>query len=338
LARPTDNENIMTIIQPLLPEDVPAAAAMRQAALPHKGERLGPEARPIFDAMFAATPVAADMRVEPATVGGIPGFWVRSRKARARECMLYVHGGGYVLGSAQAVTNFVGQIAVRVGADAFVADYRLAPEHPFPAAIDDVVAAYHGLVAEGAERIVVAGDSAGGGLSLALLSILAAEQTKGSLQPVGAAVMSPWTDLALTGPSFKTRAEADPIFTRGVLQALAEAYLQGRDAGDPRASPLYAQLANLPPVRIDVGDDEVLLDDAVRYAERARAAGVDVTLSVWAGMAHVFQSSLDQFRTAELSVSAIGEFLRNGSAMLTHPLSHKLSENFFLNSSPVGFF
>jgi acetyl esterase/lipase len=151
----------MTIIQPLLPEDAPAAAAMRQAALPHKGERLGPEARPMFDTMFAATPAAADMRVEPATVGGIPGFWVRSRKARARELILYVHGGGYVLGSVQAVTNFAGQIAVRVDADAFVADYRLAPEHPFPAAIDDVVAAYLGLVAEGAERIVVVGDSAG---------------------------------------------------------------------------------------------------------------------------------------------------------------------------------
>ena len=104
---------------------------------------------------------------------------------------------------ARAVTNFVGQIAVRVGADAFVADYRLAPEHPFPAAIDDVVAAYHGLVAEGAERIAVVGDSAGGGISLALLSILAAERTKGNLQPAGAAVMSPWTDLALTGATFK---------------------------------------------------------------------------------------------------------------------------------------
>jgi monoterpene epsilon-lactone hydrolase len=283
---------------------------MRQAALPHKGERLGPEARPIFDAMFAATPAAPDMRVEPATVGGIPGFWIRSPKARTREHMLYVHGGGYVLGSAQAVTNFTSQIAARAGVDAFVPDYRLAPEHPFPAAIDDVVAAYHGLVAEGAERIVIVGDSAGGGLSLALLSILAAEQTWGTLQPVGAAVMSPWTDLALTGASFKTRAEADPIFTRGVLQALAEAYLQGQDADDPKASPLHAQLSNLPPVRIDVGEDEVLLDDSVRYADRARAAGVDVTLSVWAGMAHVFQSSLRQFRAAELSVSAIGKFLR----------------------------
>ncbi|WP_206521664.1 alpha/beta hydrolase, partial [Mesorhizobium sp. M7A.F.Ca.CA.001.05.1.1] len=184
--------------------------------------------------------------------------------------MLYIHGGGYVLGSAEALANFAGQIAARVGADIFVPDYRLAPEHPFPAAIDDAVAAYRGLVAEGAERIVVVGDSAGGGLTLALLSILAADKTKGLVQPVGAAAMSPWTDLALTGDSIETRAEADPIFTRGVLQSFADMYLQGQDATNPKASPLYAQLRGLPPIRIDVGDDELLLADSIRYADRAR--------------------------------------------------------------------
>jgi epsilon-lactone hydrolase len=303
-------EKIMTIIQPLPPQDALPVAATRQAASAHKGEKLGPEARPVFDAMFAATPAAADVRVEPATVGGIPGFWLRPDRARPRAFILYVHGGGYVLGSAQAVTNFAGQIAARVGADTFVPDYRLAPEHPFPAAIDDIAAAYRGLVAEGAERIVIAGDSAGGGLTLALLSILAAEKPKATLQPVGAAVMSPWTDLALTGASFQSRAEADPIFTRSVLQALAEAYLQGQDVTDPRASPLYAQLTDLPPIRIDVGDDEVLLDDSIRYADRARAAGVDVKLSAWTGMPHVFQSSLGRLLAAEQSLNAIGDFLR----------------------------
>jgi acetyl esterase/lipase len=264
----------------------------------------------MFDAMFAATPAAADVQVEPATVGGIPGFWLRPDKAEPGAQMLYLHGGGYMLGSAQAVTNFAGQIAARVGADTFVPDYRLAPEHPFPAAIDDAVATYHGLVADGAKRIVVAGDSAGGGLTLALLSILAAEKAEGTLQPVGAAVMSPWTDLALTGASFETRAEADPIFRRGVLKAFADAYLGGRDTTDPKASPLYAQLDDLPPIRIDVGDDEVLLDDSVRYAERAQAAGAQVILSIWTGMPHVFQSSLGRFVAAEQSTDAIGEFLR----------------------------
>ncbi|WP_210241429.1 MULTISPECIES: alpha/beta hydrolase [unclassified Mesorhizobium] len=267
----------MTTIQPLLPEDVPAVAGMRQAASAHKGEKLGPEARPMFDAMFAATPAAADVRVEPATVGGIAGLWLRPPNARPGARMLYIHGGGYVLGSAEALINFAGQIAARVGANTFVPDYRLVPEYSFPAAIDDAVAAYRGLVAEGAERIVVVGDSAGGGLTLALLSILAADKTKGTVQPVGAAVMSPWTDLALTGDSFETRAEADPIFTRGVLQGFAGMYLQGQDATNPKASPLYAQLRGLPPIRIDVGDDELLLADSTRYAGRARAAGVEIT-------------------------------------------------------------
>ncbi|SHG12017.1 Acetyl esterase/lipase [Kaistia soli DSM 19436] len=300
----------MMTIQPLAPEDVSAVAAMREAASAHKGEPLGPEARPMFDAMFAATPAAADVRVEPATVGGISGFWLRPANARADARMLYIHGGGYVLGSAQAVTHFAGQIAARVGVDAFVPDYRLAPEHPFPAAIDDAVAAYHGMVAEGAERIVVVGDSAGGGLTLSLLSILASDSTKGTVQPLGAAVMSPWTDLALTGESYETRAEADPIFTRGVLQGFADMYLQGQDPMNPKVSPLHARLDDLPPVRIDVGDNEVLLADSVRYADRARAAGVDITLSVWKGMAHVFQSSLGQFLAAERSVNAISDFLR----------------------------
>ncbi|SDA57677.1 alpha/beta hydrolase [Mesorhizobium qingshengii] len=300
----------MMTIQPLSPEDAPAVAAMRQAASAHKGEKLGPEARPMFDAMFAATPAAADVRIEVATVGGIAGFWLRLPNARPGASMLYLHGGGYVLGSAEALTNFAGQIATRVGADTFVPDYRLAPEHPFPAAIDDAVAAYRGLVAEGADRIGVVGDSAGGGLTLSLLSILASDKTKGLVQPVGAAAMSPWTDLALTGDSFETRAEADPIFTRGVLQGFADMYLQGQDATNPKASPLHAELNGLPPIRIDVGDHEVLLADSVRYADRARAAGAEVTLSVWEGMPHVFQSSLGRFLAAEQSVDAICDFLR----------------------------
>lgn len=299
----------MITIQPLSPEDAPAVAAMRQATAAHKGDKLGPEARPMFDGMFAATPAAADVRVEAGTVGGIAGFWVRPAGARPGARVLYIHGGGYVLGSAQAFTSFVGQIALRAGADAFVPDYRLAPEHPFPAAIDDAVAVYHGLVADGAERIVAVGDSAGGGLTLALLSILATGKASGVVQPVGAAVMSPLTDLALAGDSFETRAEADPIFTRDLLKAFSDMYLQGQDATLPKASPLYAQLNGLPPIRMDVGDNEVLLSDSTRYAERAEAAGVEVTLSVWEGMAHVFQSSLGQFAAAERSVDAIGEFL-----------------------------
>lgn len=264
----------------------------------------------MFDALFTAAPLAADVQVEAATVGGVAGFWLRAPSAQPGAYILYLHGGGYVLGSAQAFTGLVSQIAARVGVDAFVPDYRLAPEHPFPAANDDAVAAYRGLVADGAQRIVVVGDSAGGGLTLSLLSVLASDGASGLMQPAGAAVMSPWTDLALTGESFETRAQADPIFTRGVLQAFAGMYLQGQDAMNPMASPLYARLADLPPIRIDVGADEVLLSDSTRYTERVRAAGVEITLTVWEGMPHVFQSSLGHFRAAEQSVSAIADFLR----------------------------
>lgn len=298
----------MNVLHPLPPQDTAAIAAMRHAASAHKGEILGPQARPMFDAMLAATPAAVDVRLEPGTVGGVAGWWARPHGAKPGARVLYIHGGGYVVGSARAWANFAGQIAQRAGADAFLPDYRLAPEHPFPAAIEDAAAAYRGLVAQGAERIVVAGDSAGGGLAMALLSILAAES--GTPQPLAAAVMSPFTDLALTGASIESRAEADPIFTRGVLAAFADFYLQGQSAVDPKASPLYAGLAGLPPIRIDVGDDELLLDDSRRYAERARAAGAEVTLSVWTGMPHVFQSGLGHFLAAEQSIDAIGAFLR----------------------------
>ncbi|WP_370677350.1 alpha/beta hydrolase [Pleomorphomonas sp. PLEO] len=299
----------MATIHPLVPEDAAFAAAMRQATSAHKGQPLGPEARPIFDAMMAATPAATGVRIEPATVGGISGFWLRPDKALPTARMLHLHGGGYSLGSAQAAVTFASQIASRVGADTFVPDYRLAPEHPFPAAIEDTVAAYRGVAAEGAERIVVTGESAGGGLALALLSIVASEKGKGTLQPSGAAVMSPWLDLTLTGSTFETRADADPIFTKDVLKAFADAYLNGADAADPKVSPLFGPLEGLPPIRIDVGDDEVLLDDSIRYRDRARAAGAEVAMSIWIGMPHVFQSSIGQLVAAEQSVDAIAAFL-----------------------------
>lgn len=298
----------MTEFHPLAAEDQATVAAMRLATVPHKGQPMGAEARPMFDAMMAATPAAAHVRFEAGTIGGVEGWWCRPAGAAADRCLLYLHGGGYTLGSAEAFRNLASQLAVRAGADTFVPDYRLAPEHPFPAALDDAVAVYRGLVARGAQRIAVAGDSAGGGLTLSLLAVLAAGDDA-VVQPVSAAVMSPWTDLALAGASMETRAEADPIFTRGVFVALAEAYAHGRDLADPGLSPLYARLAGLPPLHIEVGDDELLLDDSVRFAGRARAAGVDVSLSIWAGMPHVFQSSLGQLVCAGRSLDAIGAFL-----------------------------
>jgi acetyl esterase/lipase len=296
---------MMTDQHPLAAEDVAVVAAMRQATAPHKGEPMGSEARPMFDAMMAATPAAKGVRFEPGEVGGIPGWWCRPADAEPDRRLLYVHGGGYGLGSALAFRNLASQIAARTKAHAFVPDYRLAPEHPFPAAIDDVLAVYRSLMAEFGGRIAIAGDSAGGGLALAVLPLLEAK----GVVPACAAVMSPWTDLGLTGASLESRADADPIFTRRVLEALADNYAQGGDKADPRMSPLQARLAGLPPIRIDVGDDEVLLDDSVRFAARAAEAGVDVHLSIWAGMPHVFQSSLGHLLAAEQSLDAIGAFL-----------------------------
>ncbi len=194
----------MTTIHSLAQQDAVAAAEMRRGALAHKGEPLDPTARAMFGAMLAAAPAALGVRVHAATVGGIAGFWCRPRHANPGARVLFLDGGGYVLGSARAFTPFAGQIAARAGAETFVPDYRLAPEHPFPAAIDDALGAYRGLVADGADRIVVAGDSAGGGLALS--SILSADEAKEIPPPRGAAVLSPWTKLALSGARFSARA------------------------------------------------------------------------------------------------------------------------------------
>ena len=296
---------------PLPSRDAETVGAMRAMAEQHKGEIFGPEARPGFEAMLAAaTPASPQVRYRRDVVGGAPGWWCEPPDATPGARLLYLHGGCYVVGSAEALRNFAGQFAVRIRAKAFVPDYRLAPENPFPAAVDDALAVYQGL-AEDAERIVVAGDSAGGGLTLALLATLA-RQTGRHPQPLGAAVLSPWTDLALTGDSMTTRATADPIFTKAVLAHLAGLYLQGADPMDPRASPLYGTLPPaMPPIRIDVGEDEVMLDDSLRYAQRLQDANLSVAVHVWGGMLHVFQSGVGRLSAADESMDGIGAFLRD---------------------------
>ena len=258
--------------------------------------------------MIAAAPAAADVEFEPGSVGGVPGWWCRPLRARPGARLLYVHGGGYVLGSAQAFCNFVSHVAQRTRTDTFIPDYRLSPEHPFPAALDDVCAAYNGLAEGVSGAIAVAGESAGGGLILALLSIVA-QGPHGKRLPCAAAVFSPWTDLALSGASYHDRADADPIFTRSSMEATAAQYLHGHNAADPRASPLYSELGGLPPIRIDVGEDEVLLDDSRLYTDRARAAGNNVTLAVWGGMAHAFPFHVGKIAAAGQALDAIGSFL-----------------------------
>jgi acetyl esterase/lipase len=252
---------------------------MRAASEGRKGQIFGPEARAAFNAGLAAgTPAAPGVRYREAIVGGMSGWWCEPADPRADARLLFLHGGCYVLGSAGAARHFAGQFAARIRASAFVPDYRLAPEHPFPAAIQDALAVYDALT-WAAEKVVVAGESAGGGLTLALLTLLANQRHP--RPPRGAAVLSPWTDLALTGASLTGRAAADPVFTRSVLAHFAGLYLQGADPREPRASPLYGNLPEaLPPIRIDVGEDEVLLDDSVRYGERLQAAKMQVAAHV----------------------------------------------------------
>jgi epsilon-lactone hydrolase len=286
-------------------KDREAVAAMRREVAPVKGKMGDPSARPPFDEVMEHTPDARGVTYEKRVVGGLPGISCTPQGARPGATILYLHGGAYVLGSANAYRHFAGQIAARAKVVVFIAEYRLAPEHHFPAALDDARAAYLGLVESGAWKIAIVGDSAGGGLALALLSIVQSE----SVAPVAAVVMSPWTDLALTGGSLEDRADDDPLLTKEMLSKTAASYLDGHDPRDPLASPLYGALAGRPPIQLHVGTSEVLLDDTRRYAEKARAAGVEAVAHAWEGMTHVFPSSVGTLEAAEKALSLMATFL-----------------------------
>ena len=297
---------------PLTEKDRESIAAMRTEVAPFKGKMGDPSARGPFDELMERTADAAGVTYEKTGLGGSGGIWCTPRGASPDAAILYLHGGAYMLGSAGAYRHFVGQIAARASAPAFVAEYRLAPEHVFPAAVDDAMAAYHGLVEHGARRIAIVGDSAGGGLSLILLSLVQSEAVAGrGLAPSCAVVMSPWTDLALTGRSLQDGADDDPLLTTEMLSKAGEAYLGPHDRRDPRVSPLYGRLAGLPPIQLHVGTSEILLDDTRRYVERARAEGVDATAHVWEGMTHVFPSSIGTLDAAEQALGVMAVFLRD---------------------------
>ena len=289
------------------PKDATVTNALRAMVSSTKGVSQGIAGREPYDALLESVPAPEAVTFESATVGEIPGVWVQPANARPDESILHLHGGWFSMGSAQAYRHLVGQIAVRAGAKAFIPDYRLAPEHPFPAATDDALAAYRGIMSSGVRRIAITGDSAGGTLALGLASRVIDQATEAKL--VAIAVFSPVTDLTLSGDSYKTRAEADPFFTRPQAADFVHAYLGNADPKDPLASPLFGQLAGLPPIRIDVGDDEVLLDDSRRYAERAAAAGVEVNLNVWMGMPHGWPANIGRLKAAAEALDDFGAFL-----------------------------
>jgi monoterpene epsilon-lactone hydrolase len=293
-------------VHPLAKKDSLAATALRSMVAPVKGKLAGTAARAPFDDVMERVPAPTDVTFEADTVGGISGLWAKPARPKKGAAIIHVHGGWFNFGTARAYRNLVGHIASSAGADAFIPDYRLAPEHPFPAAVTDVEACYRGLVDKGIKKIAVVGDSAGGNLALVLLSIA----SNGGNAPVGAVAISPVTDLALTGESYETRAEADPYFTKSQAARLVASYLGETEPKNPLASPLYGDLSGLPPIRVHVGDDEVLFDDSRRYADRAVAAGVDAELDVWMGMPHGFVTGIGQFDAARQSLNAIGAFLK----------------------------
>jgi acetyl esterase/lipase len=296
------------LTHPLSPEDSAAMSALRSAVASMKGKLHGTAARGPFNGIMEHVAAPDGVRFEADTVGGISGWWAKPAQAREGAAIVHLHGGWFNWGTAQAYRNLVGHIARSAGADAFIPDYRLAPEHPFPAAVKDAEACYRGLIGRGIKNIALTGDSAGGNLALVLLSIAAQAGSIG-VAPVGAVALSPVTDLALTGESFTTRAEADPYFVKSQAEGLVRSYLGGSDPKDPLASPLYGNLAGLPPIRVQAGDDEVLLDDSRRHVKRAVAAGVDARLDVWMGMPHGFVGSVGQLNAASEALRAIGAFL-----------------------------
>ncbi len=251
----------------------------------------------------------ADVRCTAVSANGVPCEWVAAPGADAQRVLLYFHGGGYYRGSVRTHRDFSGRLSRAAGARALVVDYRLAPEHRFPAAVDDCTAAWRWLVANGTKpsQVIVAGDSAGGGLALALLLTL---RRGNEPLPAAAVLLSPWTDLAQSGASMTGNAESDPTISKGYLDRFAQAYLGSASANDPLASPLHGDLRGLPPLLIQVGSVETLLDDATRVADKARAAGVTVNLQVWPEMFHVWQRHAAQLPEAQQAIGQIGTFVR----------------------------
>lgn len=267
------------------------------------------ESRAGFEQLAAMFPLASDVKSEAVDAGGVPAEWVRVPESRDDRVIVYVHGGGYVLGSLNTHRELVSRIARASEATVLNVDYRLAPENPFPAAVEDSTAAYRWLLGTGqaASRVAIAGDSAGGGLTLATLLAL---RDAGDTLPAAGVCLSPWTDLEGTGASAQPGGADDPLLELAGLVAMGSQYAPGDKARHPHAAPLYGDYAGIPPLLIQVGTREILLDDATRVAKRAQTAGVDVELEPWDGLIHVWQLFGPAVPESEQAVARIGEFVR----------------------------
>ncbi len=262
-----------------------------------------------MEASFSLFTIPDDVKSEPVTANGIPCEWITTPGADSGRAVLYLHGGGYVVGSVASHRELCGRISRAAGARVLSVDYRLAPEHPCPAAVDDAVAAYEWLLGHvPAAGIAIGGDSAGGGLTAATLVAI---RDRGLELPAAGVLLSPWLDLAITGESIKTRASLDPMIggSEGI-NGMAAWYLGGQDPRTPLASPLYADLKGLPPLLIQVGTSEVLFDDSTRFDAAARSAGVDVTFEAWNEMVHVFQAFAEILPEGQEAIEHLGAFIK----------------------------
>jgi acetyl esterase/lipase len=252
---------------------------------------------------------ARKVKVERARVNGLNSEWLNPKGSPDDKLLLYLHGGAYIMGNCATHRQMVSYIAKYSGIKALLPEYRLAPEHQFPAAIEDAVGLYRSLLADGyaAENIVIAGDSAGGGLTMATLLSL---RDAGDPLPAAVCLLSPWLDLASTGESMTTRAKKDPWFQPKDMPIVAAYYCNDDELKNPLASPVYADLSGLPPLYIQVGQDEILLSDSTRAAEKVKAAGGKVEIEIWPGMWHVFQAFLHQVPESKKAVKKIGAYVR----------------------------
>jgi acetyl esterase/lipase len=266
------------------------------------------ERRARLDRLGGAITAADGVEVVREDLGGMYAEWLVPSGAVGDEVILYLHGGAYTAGSCASHRNAVSHIARAAGIRLLLPEYRLAPEHPFPAALEDGLAAWRWLLERGMrpEKVILAGDSAGGGLALA---VMVAARDEGLPLPGAASLISAWTDLAATGGSLKSRNDKDPWFDADEIAPMARNYHQETDPKNPLVSPLYAALDGLPPLMLQVGDHEVLLSDTTRVAEKAREAGVDVTLRVWPGMWHVWHFFVGRMPEAKQAILEMAAFI-----------------------------
>ena len=281
-------------------------AVLRQSAFPVGGDVT--EQRRLYHELSSAQPLPADVTVTAAALGGVPTAEITVDGIEPRHVVLYFHAGVYVMGDASLAADLASQVGRRTQAKVISVDYRLAPEHPYPAAVDDALAAYEALLQSGVDPsdIAFAGESAGGGLAIATL---VNARDHGLPLPAAAFVMSPYADLSLAGTTMETRHEVDPLLSREALQARVTDYTSGQDPALGLISPVFADLSDLPPLIIQAGTHEVLLDDALRLAQRAASADVEVTLDITPGVPHVFQAYYPILGEAAAALDRAGQFL-----------------------------